>query len=202
MSQPLAALREHICQMAAEPRFIHHQWFVSHHLEIVLRLVHELCDRYPEADRDSIEAMVWLHDYGKILTNKQVSSAEETRITLEEGRKKMVELGFLPAFIDKTLTHLAVCENYKNRDLSQEDIEVQIMASADGASHLIGPFFALYWYENPDKSVAELIASNIAKTEKDWQYKIVLPEVKQAFQARYTAILEGETHNRKKAFIQ
>jgi hypothetical protein len=76
-------------------------------------------------------------------------------------------------------------------DLHTVPIEVQIVSSADGCSHMTGPFMDIFWNEGTDptfagKTFEELMALNLAKVEKDWQYKIVLPEARQAFETRYT----------------
>jgi hypothetical protein len=50
---------------------------------------------------------------------------------------------------------------------------------------MYGPFYQIYCYENPEMSVEELMESNIRKLEKDWNRKIVLPEVKKELQVQY-----------------
>lgn len=76
-------------------------------------------------------------------------------------------------------------------DLHGTAIEVRIVSSADGASHHVGPFMAIYWRENPTLSTPELMKRNIAKTMKDWDRKMVLPEVRAAFEWRHKAVLEN-----------
>ena len=43
---------------------------------------------------------------------------------------------------------------------------------ADAASHLIGSFMSLYWYENPDKSIDELLESGVKKPKKTGSGKL------------------------------
>lgn len=48
----LLKLKEAVTAKASNPGFIHHQWYVKWHLQIVERLVNELCNIYTEADRN------------------------------------------------------------------------------------------------------------------------------------------------------
>lgn len=192
----LQALEAHVCSKANDPAFIHHKWFVQHHLKIIEQLVNELCDLYPAARRDCVMAMVWLHDYGKILTNKQLSRDDENNVTYNEGRRVMADIGFPADYIDKVVADLRTFEQHKARDLSKENIEVQIASTADGCAHLVGPFFALHWYENASQTVEALVKENIRKATKDWQNKIILPEARQAFEPRLKLLLEFDPVNR------
>jgi len=72
---------------------------------------------------------------------------------------------------------------------------VQIVSTADGCSHMTGPFLSIFWNEATDatfagKSLEDLLSLNVAKLEKDWKYKIVLPEARQAFEPRYRFLKE------------
>jgi hypothetical protein len=80
-------------------------------------------------------------------------------------------------------------------DLHEAHIEVQIVSSADGCSHMAGPFLPLFWHEATDptftgKTLDELMQLNIKKVEKDWNHKITLPEARAAFEPRYKFIRE------------
>ena len=76
-------------------------------------------------------------------------------------------------------------------DLHHVPIEVQIVSSADGCSHMIGPFLNIFWHEATDatftgKTFERLMDLNRRKIDKDWTRKIVLPEARAAFEQRYT----------------
>lgn len=187
----LLKLKEAVTAKASNPGFIHHQWYVKWHLQIVERLVNELCNIYTEADRNICLLLVWLHDYGKILAQKPENYDKGDFLTFTKGRELMESLGFSQSVTDQTISYLQQMERKMEEDLSFAPIEVQIISSADAASHLIGPFMSLYWYENPDKSIEELLESGVKKVRKDWLRKVTLPEIKKRFQERYLYMLEN-----------
>ena len=178
VNDKLRALQASVVEAAAKPSFIHHQWYTTYHLEIVYRLVDEILPLY-SADADIVHAMVWLHDYGKIL---DVSTQYET--TQLEGAKLLARLGFDDAFSTKVLNFIDVLDRKMEVDLGQAATEVKIISSADAASHYVGPFFQLYLYENAAEPYEELLKSNLCKATKDWDRKMVLPEVRAAFESR------------------
>src|SRR6476469_2834975 len=63
----IQAFKDHVIHISSDTAFLHHKWFVKWHLNIVEDMALELADLYPKADRDLVQVMAWLHDYGKIL---------------------------------------------------------------------------------------------------------------------------------------
>lgn len=191
MLDKIVALRQHVREAASNPDFVHHKWFVRWHLEIVEKIAAELCEHHhPEANRELVEVMVWLHDYGKIL---DIEHRHEK--TLSESPKLLASLGFPAAFIQEVIANIETLDKKLEVDLRKAPIEVQIVSSADGCSHLVGPFLKIFWNEATDETFAgkeyeELMQLDRAKIEKDWNRKIVLPEARQAFEARYKFLLE------------
>lgn len=190
MQNKIEQLRDVVRVASADPSFVHHKWFVKWHLEIVQKIAQELCEYYPEADRDIVETMVWLHDYGKILDfNDQYAK------TLIAGKEILHQLDFPFAMADKIISYIETLDKKLELDLSQAPIEVKIVSSADGCSHMVGPFLSIFWNEATDKTFAgkefeDLMSLNLAKIEKDWNRKIVLPEARKAFESRYKLLRE------------
>lgn len=189
MKPQIEAFKSHVREISAKPEFLHHQWFTKWHLEVVERLSLELCDYYPEADRELVEVMVWLHDYGKI-----IDFDNEYMMTQIAGRERLMELGFPAEFTAKAITMIDTLDKKLVIDLRQAPIEVQIVSSADGCSHMAGPFYKIFWDNAIDKTFSSRTLDarsqgDLAKIEKDWTRKIVLPEARAAFQKYYEVML-------------
>jgi hypothetical protein len=187
-------LKKRIIKLASNPSFLHHKWFVKWHLDIVEQISIELCDIYNESDRDIVLGLVWIHDYAKIVNKDREHDKEVmagVKVILKDCR-------FQEDFIEKIFSYLMIFESYKETDLNTAPIEVQIVSSADAASHFTGPFAHLFWYEFHNRSIEEVMAGDLKKYEKDWNRKITLPEIKKNFKARYEHQLEqaGNLPNR------
>ncbi len=185
MNEKVEVWKAHVREVSVDPSFVHHEGFVRWHLEIVEQIALELCDKYPEADRELVEVMVWLHDYGKAL-----DSDNQYAVTLSAGTAKLTEMGFTRDFVERAISGIETMDKKMELDLRTAPLEVQIVASADGCSHMVGPFLSLYWREHPELSTEELLAANRAKLEKDWNRKITLPEARAAFAAHHDFLLE------------
>ncbi len=182
MKKLINTFKKEVKQMTRNPGFIHHSWFVKYHLEIVERISLELCEKYPRADKNLVLLLVWFHDYGKI-----VDFNNQYEATLTKGKKKLLEIGFSNQLVEKIIAYMKIFD--KKENLKDAPIEVQIVSSADGASHLVGPFYHIFWKENHTWTEQELMAENKRKALVDWEKKIVLPEVKKAFLERHKLLL-------------
>jgi hypothetical protein len=180
-SNAVHTFRREVVRLASIPTFKHCKWYVRYHLLIVEQISHELCNIYTQANRDLVTTLVWLHDYGKI-TN---STPQAARVV---GKKLLYESGFEHSFRNLAIRYTTLIDRGCGMDSSP--LELQIVSSADGASHLAGPFYLFHWYENYDRPYEILMAENSAKMKRDWERKITLPEVRRAFATRHSLITE------------
>lgn len=185
MRQHIAAFKSHVRKACADPQFIHHPWFVKWHLELIEKIAFELCDYYPNANREMVELLVWVHDYGKIF-----DYYNEHQKTIELAPGTLKECGFAQQIIDTIMEWMDIYDRPQEVDLRTAPIEVQIVSSADGCAHLTGPFMTIFWQEFADRPYEDLMAGNLRKAKKDWEYKIVIPEARQAFQKHFDVVIQ------------
>jgi hypothetical protein len=178
----LDRVRDAISALAQDAAFKHHKWYVKHHLLVVEEISLALCKIHPEADRDLVFLLVWMHDYGKITNQSSTAS-------IINGERFLIDRGVNRDQAKQVINSIAIIDRKDIQELTAAAIEIQIVSSADGAAHMVGPFFSIYWWENSDVSIAELQSRNLRKLKTDWERKIVLPAVKRAFASKYHDLL-------------
>src|SRR5688572_16735010 len=134
MTELIKKLKSEVIKAASNPEFMHYKWYVKWHLEIVENLALELCDSYPSINKDMVLILVWLHDYGKI-----IDRSNEYEATITHGKPLLEGIGFEKEFINQVIEYINIFESKMENDLSNAPLEVQIVSSADAASHMIGP---------------------------------------------------------------
>lgn len=178
MQEKIEKFKEIVIRNFSREDFEYHEWAVKYHLEIVERIAMELCDLYPDANRDIVQVLVWFHDFGK-----PFSTEKERETTLAEGGKALIECGFTQEFVDQVVEFWKLMEKKNEIDLHNAPIETKIISSADGASHFVGTFYPSYFMDGHDFVTTQREIAK--KIEVDWNRKIVLPEVKKSFEVYY-----------------
>ena len=172
-------LKNRVKELCADERFVHHKWYFKYHLEIIERIVNELREFYPGANYETVESMIWCHDLEKIVRNQGVTPSEI-----------LAEIGFSEDEIANRVELTKTMDAHREIDLNKAIIEVKIISSADAAAHFVGPFYLIYWYENPTMTIENLMDGDLEKLERDWKRKVVLPEIKEFMRLRNSFQLE------------
>ena len=183
MEETLAKLRAFITEKASDTNFRHHKWFVTWHLQIVETLSKDMAKYYPDADINTLIALSWMHDYGKIIDY----DTQYDHSHIEAGRQEMIRLGFDEAFATKIAESVKIFD--RKDGLENESIEIRIVSSADACSHLVGPFLSIYWHENPDMPFEDIMRENARKFGTEWEAKVTIPEAMQAYQQLHDDVM-------------
>ena len=150
---------------ATDKSFKHHEWYVIHHLDYVMKIAKQLG---PELDQQIIEDMVWLHDYPKMLDANNKDDYTSVRKLLVKHRGKK--------YANEVMNHLELMEEIKTPDWNGESTPyAAVMSAADALAHYYGPFWQIYMDENTDKTIEFLTESNDNKRIKDRNKLRALP---------------------------
>jgi putative nucleotidyltransferase with HDIG domain len=169
-------------------------WFYEEHVLVVEKLAMELCDKYPEANRDAVTLMVFLHDIGRADNH----SEDHDLYGSEYARKLLTENEFPPDFVDLVAQG---CKTHSCDDFGQPtSLEGKILATADAMSHFQRGFYLRIfyaWNQKADKmhypelennqNFANLKEKLFAKMDRDFNSKIFFPEAKNAVLPLYQA---------------
>ncbi len=185
LQEKLNTFKQIVINNCKSKNFPYREWYVNDHLAVVEKIAMELCSKHPDADRDVVFALVWLHDFGK-----SIDEGNEYEATKNRGVEAMRTVNIPEDFIKRVLGCWMRMEMKNEIDISKEAIEVQIVSTADGASHFVGKFYPSYFRDDPKESVQSIVERIKTKIDKDWERKIVLPEAKLAFQQRYEKVRE------------
>jgi len=155
--------------------------FFDKHVMVVEKFAKQLCQLYPQANKDVVLLSVWFHDIGRADGHNKdhdVYGAEYARKLLnkKDYNKKIIDLVY-----EACKSHC--CKKYKPQSL-----EAKILATADALSHYSNGFYLLifhYWSQKMDYNEAR--NKLIRKIEKDYKDKILLKEVKEALKPFYNA---------------
>ena len=145
---------------ATDPSFKHHEWYIEHHLDYVKAIAHSLKGHMDPDEEEIINDMVWMHDYPKMMGDKDNFELVRNLVSKHKGK----------AYADELVGYLEDMEMIKSVDSIygvQTTIFASIMSTADALAHYYGPFFQIYMDENPDTPLVELKRSNAKKLEKD-----------------------------------
>src|SRR3989344_570042 len=145
--------------------------FVDKHIMLVVKEAKWLCNFYPSADKEIVEAGAWLHDVGQTWIGKVPYKTNENNEEHHLLGKKISE-EFLPSinFPKEKISQVLHCiEAHRTRKPpAPATIEAKIVASADNLAHFSG-------FEYLSRS--ELGFENaFAKLERELKADFMLPE--------------------------
>ncbi len=103
---------------------------LDRHLPEAERWAKKIMAGYPEADREVVLLIVWLHDISHYVGDKGTDHAARSEKMAEEFLKKNK---YDP---EKMRQVLHGVRSHRNRDIAPETLEAKIFACADSASHM------------------------------------------------------------------
>ena len=71
---------------ATDPSFKHHEWYIEHHLDYVMAIAHALKPRAQPDEKEIINDMVWMHDYPKMMGDKDNYELVRELVSKHKGK--------------------------------------------------------------------------------------------------------------------
>ena len=143
---------------ASDPSFIHHEWYIEHHLDYVMAIAKAIVNSDEPEDQQLIHDMVWMHDYPKMMGDKE--NFELVRKLVSKHRSER--------YTERLMNQLRWMEEIKSKTWNGRTTTIAaVMSTADALAHYYGPFWQIYHDENPDTPIEELKQKNAEKLEKD-----------------------------------
>lgn len=159
-------------------------WFYKEHVLVVEKLALDLCDLYPNANRDVVTISVWFHDIGRA----HGKNKDHDLYGADYARKILSKNGF-----DQNLIDL-VSESCRTHSCSEngkpKSLEGRILATADGLSHYHNGFYLriLYsWSNGNTGDYCDLKKKLFKKMKRDLDEKIFFDEVREKVLPMYEA---------------
>jgi putative nucleotidyltransferase with HDIG domain len=169
----LEEIKQRVKKECSNPDFKHHKWFWDYHIIPMKNIALTLAKDY-DIDSEVIELIAYLHDIAKIrgMDNHAPEGAKIASEWIKEHPQKDL---------------IVECIEKHNKPFEEDSDPVKLIASADAVSHFLSPFFEIFFWENPDKEIKDILVGNLRKAEKDWN-RILLPKARDMCRKEYEAL--------------
>lgn len=147
-----------------------------HHVEIVRYWAEKLCDKHPEADRDTVIIAALFHDLGHFIGDPD--ELDHAIVSVKEAEKFLKKEGAPKELICKVTQAI---RSHRNSDITPQSIEDKIIVFSDSASHLTSPDVYLYVAAGYGKLKA------LEKLERDYRDLALFPNEKKKLETLYVS---------------
>ncbi len=157
-------------------------WFYKEHILVVEKLALDLCDLYPEANRDAVILSVWFHDIGRAHGHNENHDLYGANYATKILTKNNLDKNFINTVSESCKTHSCHKNGYPT------SIEGKILATADAVSHYHNGFYLriLYYWSKKNKSNYQNLKEKLfQKMKRDLNQKIFFDEVKEKIKPIY-----------------
>lgn len=144
-------------------------WFLDVHIFKVMQNAEWLCERFPEADKDLIRALVWLHD---IVYFTDISKIDvHAGLGAVKAKEMMAAIGIDDPEAEIVFEAIA-CHSCKG-DKLPTSLEGKILATADAMAHFSPDFYLSLLIDGKQEkqTVAEFKQYALQKLERDFNGK-------------------------------
>ncbi len=164
------------------------KWSWKNHVPIVASFADQLCEQFG-GSVDLAVAGALLHDFGDAFVDRHDNHHE--KISEQEAQKVLVAAGYKAEEIVIITTDILAKHSCKNGILP-ETVEGKIVATADGLAHLSTDFYLQFaWMHLPEgKNFSEYKRWVLEKVERDYNEKVLFPEIKDELKDRYNTLVD------------